>query len=126
MCGFPFLSSAQSYHISKYRWGVISPSHVSNEIDWGRFTKADFDIVIDADAGNVKIGGPDETVEYTILDKHPTVIEKYNPSYHERSYCLAADGNSHYEIYIREKDGKAIQVIICDPHLTFWSYQIHH
>ncbi len=121
---YGFLANAQTYYVSKYRWGMISPSATSNEIDWGRFKKADFDITIDVEAASVVIDGPSESRTFTLLDEHPTVIEKYNPSYSGRSYCMAAEGNSQYEIYIRERDGKVVEIMVYDPNDTFWCYRV--
>ena len=121
---FGFIANAQTYHISKYRWGMPSPSSASHDFDWGRFKKAGFDIAIDTDKNCVVIGGPSDSRTFTLLDEHPTVIEKYNPSYSGRSYCMAADGNNQYEIYIREHAGKAAEIIVYEPNGTFWCYQV--
>lgn len=115
---------AITFHIEKYRWGSVSPASVAEDINWGRNTKADFDIVLDFEAKTLSVNGPKDTTIYSINDEHPTVIERYTPMHRGRSYCMADADNAHFELYLRETRGRVSQILICDMEGVFWSYTV--
>lgn len=110
-------ANAQTYHISRYRWGVQKWT-----INWGRYLKGGFDVLVDTTAQCVIVNNK-HIEKYRILNEHPALWEKDNLKYEGKSFCLLDDCDRIYHLYFREKDGLVVQLVIADGS-KIWAYDI--